>query len=178
MVGGDLFLYVGKLNLLGGESLIRSTNATGPDLDGDGVVDAIGMGGNITVQGKTQGANSAADSVVLSGSSGITSDTRPGSGGGGGISIRATSLDLNENSVIQSSTSAAKTDLNGDGVVDFTGAGGNIEVSVQQLRVFGGATITSNTASAEFERCSWRDGDGARTGRTGKQGQLCAALWS
>src|SRR5204863_8455728 len=84
LLGGDLFLNVGTLKLLRGprgESLIRSTNTTGIDLDDDGLVDVTGVGGNVTVQG-TKGAGSAADSVVLLGGSGITSDASAGSGGG------------------------------------------------------------------------------------------------
>jgi filamentous hemagglutinin family protein len=132
-VGGDLFLNVGTLNLLGG-ALIGSINSTGVDLDEDGVVDVTGVGGNITVQGTTPGANNAADSVELSGSSRITSDAGSTSGNGGGISIRATSLDLNEGSSISSSTAG-------------TGLGGNIVLSVRQLGVVDGATISSSTSS-------------------------------
>ena len=154
-VGGDLFLNVGTLRLMGGESggsLIHSLNGPGADLDGDGVIDVIGKGngGNITIQGTGQGANSAADLVVLSGSSGITSGALSGSGGGGQISIRATSLDLKEASVITSSTSAFGTDLDGDGVLDdLTNGGGNILVAVQNLRVVDGSTISSSTNLSE-----------------------------
>ncbi|MDN5940834.1 MAG: filamentous hemagglutinin N-terminal domain-containing protein [Nitrospira sp.] len=148
VAGGDVFLNVGRLSLLGSGTLIRSINTSGTDLDGDGTVDATGKGGNITVQG-IQGTNSVADSVVLSGGSGITSDAQAGSGGGGRISIRATSLDLNEASFITSSTSSTGIDLNHDGKVDVTGDGGDIVMSVQQLRVVGGATISSNTSDAD-----------------------------
>jgi filamentous hemagglutinin family protein len=145
--GGDLFLNVGKLCLLGG-SLI-SSNSTGIDLDSDGVIDVIGgVGGNVTVQGLL-GMGSVADSVVLAGGSGIASEASAGSGGGGRISITAKSLDMHETSTIKSTTSATETDLNGDGVVDFTGRGGDIVVALQQLRVVDNATITSNTSSAE-----------------------------
>lgn len=136
-VGGDLFLNVKTLQLLGGDSggsRIASINNTGTDLDGDGLVDVIGVGGNVTIQGTTQGANTAADSVVLSGGSRITSDASSTGGNGGGISIRATSLDLNGASSISSSTGG-------------TGQGGNIVVSVRQLRVVDGATISSITSS-------------------------------
>ncbi len=136
-VGGDLFLNVKTLQLLGGDSggsRIASINNTGTDLDGDGLVDVTGVGGNVTIQGTTQGANSAADSVVLSGGSRITSDASSTGGNGGGISIRAASLDLNGASSISSSTGG-------------TGQGGNIVVSVRQLRVVDGATISSITSS-------------------------------
>lgn len=136
-VGGDLFLNVGTLRLLGGDSggsQIASINNTGTDLDGDGLVDVTGVGGNITVQGRPQGPTSAADSVVLSGGSRITSDAASTGGNGGGISIRATTLDLSGASSISSSTSG-------------TGQGGNIVVSVRQLGLADGATISSSTSS-------------------------------
>ena len=137
LVGGDLVLNVGTLRLLGGDSggsQIASINNTGTDLDGDGLVDVTGVGGNVTIQGTTQGANSAADSVVLSGGSRITSAVSSTGGNGGGISIRTTSLDLNEGSSISSSTAG-------------TGHGGNIVLSVRQLGVVDGATISSSTSS-------------------------------
>ena len=136
-VGGDLLFNVKTLQLLGsdsGGSRIVSINNTGIDLDGDGIVDVIGTGGNVSIQGRTQGANSTADSVVLSGGSRITSDAASSGGNGGGISIRATALDLNGASSISSSTGG-------------TGQGGNIVVSVRDLRVVDGATISSSTSS-------------------------------
>jgi filamentous hemagglutinin family protein len=146
--GGDLFLNVGALRLLGG-SRIRSTNSAGTDLDGDGVVDVRGVGGNVTVQGTTQGAESAADSVMLAGGSRIESETRGQGGDGGRISITATSLDLDEASRINSSTAVTGTDLNGDGVVDLPGGrGGDIVVAVQRLSVVNGAAIASRTSSS------------------------------
>ena len=150
-VGGGLFLNVGTLRLMGdkfGGSLIQSINGPGgADLDGDGVIDVFvkGMGGNITIQG-AQGENSPSESVVLSGGSGVTSNVQSGSWSGGRISIRTTSLDLKEASVIKSSTAASGIDLDGDGVLDdLTGGGGDILVSVQKLNVLDGATITSST---------------------------------
>jgi filamentous hemagglutinin family protein len=136
-VGGDLVLNVGTLQLLGGDlggSRIASINNTGTDLDGDGLVDVTGVGGNVTIQGTTQGANSAADSVVLSGGSQITSDAASTGGNGGGVSISATTLDLNGASSVSSSTGG-------------TGQGGNIVVSVRQLRIVDDATISSITSS-------------------------------
>ena len=115
-----------------------------------------GAGGNITVQGLL-GMGSEADSVVLSGSSAITSDAREFSGDGGRISITATSLDLDEASSIRSSTSAIGSDLDGDGVLDITGRGGDIVVAVQRLSVLGGASITSRTDGSN---------DGAAAGGT------------
>lgn len=143
--GGDLFLNVGTLRLLGGSTI--SSNTTGADLDFDGVADVIGgVGGNITVQGRL-GMGSVADSVVLSGSSGIASAAREFSTEGGRISITATSLGLNEASSIGSSTNATKIDLNGDGVVDITGRGGDIVVAIQRLGLLGGASLRSSADS-------------------------------
>jgi len=151
-MGGDVFLNVGQLSLLGGlsgGSQILSTNSTAFDLDGDGIIDVTGKGGNITIQGN-QGPNSAADSVVFSGGSGITSEALSGSGGGGNISIRSTFLDLKEDSFIKSSTSGIGTDLDDDGVLDdLTNGGGNILVNVQNLRVVDGSTISSSTNLSE-----------------------------
>jgi filamentous hemagglutinin family protein len=144
--GGDLFLNVGTLRLLGGSAILSST--IGSDLDGDGVFDVIGgLGGNVTVQGRL-GMGSVADSVVLSGGSGITSEAREGSRGGGEISVTATSLGLDEASSIGSSTNATKIDLNGDGVVDITGRGGDIVVAIQRLSILGGASIASSAVSS------------------------------
>ena len=137
LVGGDLLLNVGTLRLLGGDSggsQIASINNTGTDLDGDGIVDVTGVGGNVTILRTTQGANSAADSVVLSEGSRITSSVGSTGGNGGGISIRAISLDLNEGSSISSSTGGI-------------GHGGNIGLSVRQLGLVDGATISSFTSS-------------------------------
>jgi filamentous hemagglutinin family protein len=135
-VGGDLFLNVGTLDLRAGSS-IQSTNLSfGTDLDGDGVADVTGVGGNVTVQGRL-GVGSAADSVVLSGGSRIASDTQQ-SGDGGRISIMAKSLDLSGRdtndvaSTINSSTFG-------------TGLGGNVLLAVQQLRLTDSATIISHS---------------------------------
>jgi filamentous hemagglutinin family protein len=153
--GGDLSLNVGTLQLLGGSSISSST--IGADLDFDGVVDVIGgVGGNVTVQGRL-GAGSVADSVVLLGGSGITSDVREFSRDGGQISITATTLGLDEASIIRSSTTTIGSDLDGDGVLDITGRGGDIVVAVQHLSILGGASITSRTDGSN---------DGAAAGGT------------
>lgn len=147
--GGDVFLNVGSLHLLSGSSI--GSNTGGIDLDGDGVTDVFGgPGGNITIQG-IQGKGNIADSVTLSGTSGITSNAAAeGNAGGGRVSIAARSLKLDETSFIRSSTISIGIDLNGDGVVDLPGRGGDIILNVQQLHVAGGATITSRTeANAE-----------------------------
>ena len=147
LVGGDLFLNVGRLFLLGA-SRIRSTNTAGTDLDGDEVVDVTGVGGNVMVQG-TQGAGSAAKKAELSGGSKIESETRLVGGDGGQIFVRAESLNLDgASSSINSSTSVTGIDLNGDGVVD-TGRGGDIVVAVQHLTVVGGAAITNSTLNTD-----------------------------
>lgn len=142
-VGGDLFLNVGTLNLLAGPSggsEIRSTNFNfGTDLDGDGVADVTGVGGNVTVQGLL-GVGSVADSVVLSGGSRVTSDTIL-NGDGGRISIAAKSLDLSGHD-----TNGVASTINSS--TFGTGLGGNVLLAVQQLRLTGGTTVTSHTDSA------------------------------
>ncbi len=141
--GGDVFFNVGTLQLLSGSSLLSKTG--GVDLDGDGVTDVFGgVGGTITVQG-LQGTGNVADSVILSGGSGITSTASDGNAGGGRVSLSATSVKLDEASFITSSTNSIRVDLNGDGVVDLSGRGGDIVLNVQQLHVAGGAFIKSST---------------------------------
>ncbi|TKB88808.1 MAG: filamentous hemagglutinin N-terminal domain-containing protein [Nitrospira sp.] len=143
--GGDLFLNVGTLRLLGGSTILSTTS--GGDLDFDGVPDINGgAGGNVTVQGRL-GMGSVADSVLLSGGSRIASEAQNLGEGGGRISITSTSLDLDEASFITSSTTADGTDLDGDGIVDITGRGGDIVVAVQGLNVVGGSSMTSSTTS-------------------------------
>ena len=144
--GGDLFLNVGTLRLLGGSSI--SSNTFGADLDFDGVADIIGgPGGNITVQG-LRGIGSVADSVLLAGGSRIASAALEFSREGGRISTMATSLGLDEASSIGSSTNATKIDLNGDGVVDITGRGGDIVVAIQRLSILGSASIASSAVNS------------------------------
>jgi len=135
-VGGDLSLNVRIVNLRDGSS-IRSTNLNfGTDLDGDGVLDVVGVGGNVTIQG-TQGA-SAADVVTLSGGSRVVSETID-QGDGGRISIAAKSLDLSghDTNDVASAITSSTTGV---------GLGGNVLLAVQQLRLTDGATVTSNTA--------------------------------
>lgn len=144
--GGDIGLNVGSLRLLS-ESSISSTTA-GNDLDFDGVIDVFGgVGGTVTIQG-LKGTGTVADSVTLSGSSTITSEASLGSAGGGGISIAARSVKLDEASSIKSSTNSTGIDLNGDGIVDLTGRGGDLVLNIHDLRVAGAATITSRTIEA------------------------------
>ena len=143
-VAGNLFLNAGTLNFLAGlsgRSQILSSNLSfGTDLDGDGVVDVVGVGGNVTIQGRL-GVGSAADLVTLSGGSRVASDTSA-FGDGGRISIEAKSLDLSGRdtdglaSTINSSTTG-------------TGLGGNVLLAVQQLRLTGGATVTSHTDNVD-----------------------------
>ena len=133
-VGGDLFLNVGTLTVMGG-SEIRSTNFNfGTDLDFDGVIDFLGAGGNVTIQGLL-GAGGTVDSlahlVELSGGSKIISETLV-SGDGGQISITAQSLNLSEASTINSSTFG-------------NGLGGDILVRVEGARFSGGATIKTHS---------------------------------
>ena len=129
-VGGDIALNVGTLTLNGG-SAIRTTDFTfGTDFDFDGVVDAesTGSGGHVTIQG----AESAAESVVLSGGSQIVSESLDGNGGR--LSIAATSMNLEGASTINSGTFGR-------------GHGGDIEIRVQNASLSGGSTLASRTAS-------------------------------
>jgi filamentous hemagglutinin family protein len=129
-VGGDLSLNVGTLTLNGG-SAIRTTDFTfGTDFDFDGVVDAesTGSGGHVTIQG----AESAAEFVVLSGGSQIVSESLDGNGGR--LSIAATSMNLDGASTINSGTFGR-------------GHGGDIEIRVQNASLSGGSTLASSTAS-------------------------------
>src|SRR2546428_333620 len=126
-VGGDLFLNVGTLTLMGGplgRSEIRSTNFNF----------GTGLGGNVTIRG-TQGEGSAADSVALSGGSRVFSET-DFSGDGGQVAITSKSLTMDGAATVNSSTFG-------------TGLGGDIKVNVQQLSLSGGVTITSHTDSAD-----------------------------
>ena len=140
-MGGNLSLNVRTLDLKGGDlggSSVRSSNsASGTDVDFDGVPDVFNAaGGNVTIQG-INGAGGEADSVILSGGSRITSETIVG-GGGGRVSIAATSLNLDG------------TDLNGtpttiSSVTQGIGRGGDIVVSFQNASLSGAATIASQT---------------------------------
>lgn len=137
-VGGNLSLNVGMLTLTGGDfggSAIRTSNGSGADLDGDGILDIVGVGGNVTIQG-IYGAGTAADSVVLSGGSqiAITSEV----GDGGQLSIATKSLHLDG------------TDLNGipttiNSIAFGFGHGGSMVLSVGDASLSGGATITSSS---------------------------------
>ena len=89
-----------------------------------------------------------ADSVLLAGGSRIASAALEFSREGGRISTTATSLGLDEASSIGSSTNATKIDLNGDGVVDITGRGGDIVVAIQRLSILGGASIASSAVNS------------------------------
>jgi filamentous hemagglutinin family protein len=139
-VGGDLSLNVGTLTLTG-SSVIRSQNFTfGTDLNGDGVPDVTGVGGDVTVRG-TQGAGSAADSVVVSGGSQIVSETLV-SGDGGQVSIATKFLALSGRD-----TNGVASTINSG--TFGTGGGGDIVLSVQRASLSDGATIASTTAFGE-----------------------------
>ncbi|MBI3807139.1 MAG: hypothetical protein HY281_06440 [Nitrospirae bacterium] len=124
-VGGNVFLNLGTLALMGG-SVIRTQDFTfGTDLDFDGIVDipSTGAGGHVTIQ-----AGSADESVVLSGGSKIVSESLDGNGGA--LSITAPSVNLSEASSISSNTFGF-------------GHGGEIVLNVQEASLSGGATIVS-----------------------------------
>jgi filamentous hemagglutinin family protein len=121
-VGGDLSLNVGTLTLTGGSTIqSQSFNFT----------PGLGQGGNITIQGMQ--ADSAADSVALSGGSFVSSQTL-GSGDGGRIVLSASTLTMADGGTAISAFTAG-----GEGA----GSGGEVVVNVQDLSLSGGANITS-----------------------------------
>ena len=90
-----------------------------------------GQGGNVTIQG-LQGAGSAADSVTLTNSASITTQTF-GSGRGGEILITSRAVQLDTGAGINSFT-----------FNDFeAGAGGNISLNISTLSLMGSAMIQS-----------------------------------
>jgi large exoprotein involved in heme utilization and adhesion len=122
-------LNVGTGSLLGSASILSQTNPGG------------GQGGAVIIRG-LQGADSAAESVTLSGGSSLKTEIF-GASDGGQVAITSKSLTMDgTGTTINSSVSA---DL---GLVDV-GRGGDIVVSIQQARLLGGATITTKTISSQ-----------------------------
>jgi len=128
-VGGNLALNVGALTLNGGSAIRTADFTFGIDFDFDGVPDvpSTGAGGDVTIQG-ILGAESAAESVVLSGGSRIVSESLDGNGGQ--LSIAAISMNLDGASSIDS------------GTFGF-GQGGDIVLSVENASLSGGSIILS-----------------------------------
>jgi len=128
---GHLTANVGTLSLANGATISSNNFSFGTDLNGDGVADVFGVGGNVTVQG-LQGPGSAADSVALTNGAGITTQTfGPGRGGD-----------------VQSTAGTIGLDGAGTAITTWTfgdGNGGNITADVGTLSVTNGAMISSFT---------------------------------
>jgi len=123
-VGGDVVLNVGTASLLGG-ALIQS--------QGENFIPGFGPAGNVTIQG-LQGVGSAAESVTLSGRSGLLTQSF-GSSDGGRVDIIAKSLTMD----------GAGTTINAS--ANDVGRGGDIVLSLQQARLSDGAAIITQTNS-------------------------------
>ena len=124
--GGDVVLNVGTVSLMDGASIQTFSSNFTPGL---------GQGGNVTIQG-LEGAGSAAESVALSGDSSLSTQTF-GSSEGGRVAITSNSLTM-EGALTIVNTSAFDV-----------GRGGDIEVSVQQASLSGGARITTLTSFSD-----------------------------
>lgn len=120
-VGGDVVLNLRTLNLTDGASIrTQAENFT-----------AEGPGGNLIIRGR-QGTGSAAESVTLSGGSGLFSETF-GSTDGGSISLTSKTLQMDGTGT---TINTLATDL---------GRGGNLVMNVLQASLTGEATITGVT---------------------------------
>ena len=126
-VGGNVALNVGTLRLMEGASIQTLSQSFTPEFD---------RGGNVTIQG-LQGAGSAAESVTLSGGSSLLSQTN-GSGDGGRVAIMSKTLMMD----------GAGTTVNT--TASDVGHGGDIVLSVGQARLSRGATIITQTNSADL----------------------------
>jgi len=125
--GGDIVLSVRDASFSGGATIANQTFSS--DLD-------AGAAGTVTVQG-LQGAGSKADSLTLAGQgSGIISDSfgpaRPG-----GIEVRAKTVSLTDNAVIQAGTPSD------------TGTTGNVTIDADSVDISGGGRIASQTFAAD-----------------------------
>ena len=121
--GGNIDINATTVGLTNGASILSSA---GMDFT-TGVIGGSGLGGNVAVQG-LQGAGSAADSVVLSNGSAISTLTS-GSGRAGDVQLSARFLTMENVSSIQT--------------VTLGGVGGNVALNVGTGRLIGGASIQS-----------------------------------
>jgi filamentous hemagglutinin family protein len=119
--GGSIVLNIGSLTL-GEGTVVQSFGQT--------FSPGFGQGGNITIQGLL-GIGSAAETVILSPGSSVSSGTF-GSGDGGQLAISANSLTVDGGATINASTFGE-------------GGGGDIVVNAQQVRLSSGSNITSHT---------------------------------
>ena len=129
-VAGDVVLNVGTVSLMGGSSIQSLSQSVTP-----------GLGhGNVTIQGLPGAEFGAAKSVALSGGSSLLSQTF-GSGDGGRVAITTKSLTMD------GAMDGVVTTINASTTGD--GHGGDIVVRVGEASLSGGATIITQTASAD-----------------------------
>lgn len=152
--GGNITANVGNLSMANG-AVIQSQNfSVGTDLDGDGVVDVAGIGGDVIMQG-LQGSGSSANSVSLDTFAAIKTETLFGLGRGGDVSITSDRVLLDNMSEVFTNTFLGN------------GAGGNLALNVGALMLNGGSAI--RTAELTFGTDSDFDGvpDPGSTGSGG-----------
>ena len=126
--GGDVTLNVGSATLSGGSQLISQSQTFTPE--------ALGRGGQLTIQGVPGAESGAASSVSLSGDSFLLSSSF-GTGEGGRVTILSQSLTMDGAATTVKAESAD------------VGRGGDIVVGVQEAALSGGATISTVTGSAD-----------------------------
>jgi len=126
--GGDVTLNVGSATLSGGSQLISQSQTFTPE--------ALGRGGQLTIQGVPGAESGAASSVSLSGDSFLLSSSF-GTGEGGRVTILSQSLTMDGTGTTVKAESAD------------VGRGGDIVVGVQEAALSGGATISTVTGSAD-----------------------------
>ena len=126
--GGDVTLNVGSATLSGGSQLVSQSQTFTPE--------ALGRGGQLTIQGVPGAESGAASSVSLSGDSFLLSSSF-GTGEGGRVTILSQSLTMDGTGTTVKAESAD------------VGRGGDIVVGVQEAALSGGATISTVTGSAD-----------------------------
>lgn len=126
--GGDVTLSVGSATLSGGSQLVSQSQTFTPE--------ALGRGGQLTIQGVPGAESGAASSVALSGDSFLLSSSF-GTGEGGGVTILSQSLTMD----------GAGTTVKAEAA--DVGRGGDIVVGIRDATFSGGATIQTVTGSAD-----------------------------
>lgn len=126
--GGDVTLSVGSATLSGGSQLVSQSQTFTPE--------ALGRGGQLTIQGVPGAESGAASSVALSGDSFLLSSSF-GTGEGGGVTILSQSLTMD----------GAGTTVKAEAA--DVGRGGDIVVGIRDAAFSGGATIQTVTGSAD-----------------------------
>ncbi len=133
--GGNITANVGTLSMANGAVIQSENTSVGTDLDGDGVLDIAGIGGNVTVQG-LEGPGTAANLVTLDTFAQIKTEALFGLGRGGDVSITTDKVLLDNTSEVFTNTFV------GDSV------GGNLVLNVGTLTLKGGSAI--RTAELTF----------------------------